>query len=111
MASGKTVAHPFDEVCGVEVCDGFERGNDVDGGIAGAGAAGDAAGEVYEVGEVAGVCYEDDFEGFGLEVGGLVFFNFISKGKVVYWGVFWRGRVFYPSRCNYGMDLSGAVDS
>ena len=51
-----------------EVGGRFERGDDVDGRVAGPCAAGYAAGEVDHSGQVAGVGDHDYFQGFGLEM-------------------------------------------
>lgn len=72
MASRKRFAHTLQQVRrGVLRGYGFQRGDDVDGGVAGPRGSGNAAGEVDEVGQVACVGDEDDFEGFGGEVAGL----------------------------------------
>ena len=46
MAAGKALAHPLFEIRDVEIGDGFERGDDINGGTAVTSAACDAAGEV-----------------------------------------------------------------
>lgn len=80
VASREIIAHPPNEIAGIESSGRLEGSDDIDGWIPRPSGTGDTAGEIDESGSIARIRDHDDFEGFGAEVAGLYIYGLLMVG-------------------------------